>query len=59
MLEQGSVPEAILRIAQEGLFDLIVVGSSSTPGHFPSSVANGVVRYAEQSVLLLRTGTAK
>lgn len=56
MLEQGSVPEAILKTAQEGRYDLVIVGTSSTPGHFPRSVANGVVRYAEQSVLLLRTG---
>lgn len=56
LLEQGSVPEAILKKAQDGPYDLVIVGSHSSPGHFLSSVANSVVRYAEQSVLLLRTG---
>ena len=54
-LRSGSVPEAILRVAHDGGFDLIVVGSQSGPGHFLGSVANGVVRYAEQSVLIVRT----
>ncbi len=54
-LRSGSVPETILRVAHDGGFDLIVVGSQSGPGHFLGSVANGVVRYAEQSVLIVRT----
>lgn len=58
LVQQGSVPEAILKTAHEGAYDLIIVGSHSSPGHFLGSVANGVVRYAEQSVLLLRIGGA-
>lgn len=54
-LERGTVPEAILRTAHDGHFDLIVVGSQSGPGHFLGSVANGVVRYSECSVLVVRT----
>lgn len=57
MLERGTVPEAVLRTAHEGDYDLIVVGSQSGPGHFLGSVANGVVRYSEQSVLVVRTRT--
>lgn len=57
MLERGTVPEAVLRTAHEGNYDLIVVGSQSGPGHFLGSVANGVVRYSEQSVLVVRTRT--
>jgi nucleotide-binding universal stress UspA family protein len=57
VLERGTVPESILRAARDGNFDLIVVGSQSGPGHFLGSVANGVVRYAEQSVLVVRTRT--
>jgi len=34
-----------------------VAGSESTPGHFPSSIANTLVRYVDQSVLLVRTRT--
>jgi nucleotide-binding universal stress UspA family protein len=55
ILERGTVPEAVLRVAHDGNFDLIVVGSQSGPGHFLGSVANGVARYAEQSVLIVRT----
>jgi len=54
LVQRGSVPEAILKIAHDGLYDLVVVGSRSSPAHFLGSVANGVVRYAEQSVLVLR-----
>lgn len=57
MLARGAAPEAILRVAHEGNFDLIVVGSQSGPSHFLGSVANSVVRYAEQSVLVVRTRT--
>lgn len=59
LLEQGSTPEAILKTAQDGAYDLIIVGSQSSPGHFLGSVANSVVRYAEQSVLLLRHGAGQ
>lgn len=55
LLRRGTVPEAILKTAQEGKYDLIVTGSQSGYGHFLGSVANSVVRYAEQSVLVVRT----
>jgi len=57
LLERGSAPEVILKTAHDGGYDLIVVGSQSGPGQFLGSVANGVVRYAEQSVLVVRTRT--
>ena len=55
MLERGTVPESILRTAHDGHYDLVIVGSQSGPGHFLGSVANGVVRFAEASVLVVRT----
>lgn len=55
MLERGTAAEAILKAAHDGNFDLIVVGSQSGPGQFLGSVANSVVRFAEQSVLVVRT----
>lgn len=55
MLERGSAAETILRVAHNGNYDLIVVGSQSGPGQFLGSVANSVVRFAEQSVLVVRT----
>jgi nucleotide-binding universal stress UspA family protein len=57
MLERGSAAEAILKTAHDGSYDVIVVGSQSGPGQFLGSVANSVVRYAEQSVLVVRTRT--
>ncbi|MCB0130988.1 MAG: universal stress protein [Caldilineaceae bacterium] len=57
MLRRGNVPEAILDIAHEFNHDLVVVGSQSGPGHFLGSVSNAVVRFAEQSVLIVRTRT--
>lgn len=54
-LGRGPVTEAILRMAHNMGYDLIVVGSQSGPGQFLGSVANGVVRYAEHSVLVVRT----
>jgi nucleotide-binding universal stress UspA family protein len=54
LVRRGSAPEAILKMAHDGDYDLIVVGSQSGPGHFLGSVANSVVRYAEQSVLVVR-----
>lgn len=58
ILQPGSVPEVILQRARSEEYDLVIVGSESTPGHFPSSVANTVVRYVEQSVLLVRVRSA-
>ncbi len=55
MLERGTVPESILRTAHDGHYDLVIVGSQSGPGHFLGSVANGVVRFSEVPVLLVRT----
>lgn len=57
-LERGTAAEVVLREAHEGGHDLIVVGSQSGPGKFMGSVANSVVRYAEQSVLVVRTRAA-
>ncbi len=54
ILQAGSVQEAILQRARERDYDVVVVGSESSPGHFPGSIANAIVRYAEQSVLLVR-----
>ena len=54
ILQPGSVPEVILQRARDEDYDLVVVGSESSPGHFPGSIANTIVRYAEQSVLLVR-----
>jgi len=58
LIQRGSVPEAILKTAHDGEYDLVVVGSRAGPAHFLGSVANGVVRYAEQSVLVLRLSNA-
>lgn len=55
ILQPGSVQEVILQRSRDTGYDLIVVGSESSPGHFPSSIANTVIRYVEQSVLLVRT----
>ncbi|MEZ4611816.1 MAG: universal stress protein [Caldilineaceae bacterium] len=55
LIRRGNVPEAILEMAHERHHDLIVVGSQSGPGHFLGSVSNAVVRFAEQSVLIVRT----
>jgi nucleotide-binding universal stress UspA family protein len=53
-LKRGSMPEAALEMAHSGRYDLIVVGSRSSAGHFPTSAANSLVRYAEPSVLVVR-----
>ena len=55
VVRKGNVPEAILEVIHEDNSDLLVVGSQSGPGHFLGSVANAVVRFAEQSVLVVRT----
>jgi nucleotide-binding universal stress UspA family protein len=54
MVQPGSAPEVILQRTREDDYDLVVIGSDSSPGHFPGSVANTVVRFADQSVLLVR-----
>lgn len=54
ILQPGSVPEVILQRARDEDYDLVVVGSESSPGHFPGSIANTVIRYIEQSALLVR-----
>lgn len=55
LIRRGNVPEAILTLTHGQGHDLIVVGSQSGPGHFLGSVSNAVVRFAEQSVLIVRT----
>ena len=54
IVQAGSAPEVILQHTREDDYDLVIVGSESSPGHFPGSIANTVVRYADQSVLLIR-----
>ncbi len=54
MVQPGSAPEVILQRTREDDYDLVVIGSDSSPGHFPGSIANTVVRFADQSVLLVR-----
>ena len=56
-LKRGNVLETILETAHTGAYDLVVVGSQSGAGDFLGSVANGVARFAEQSVLVVRTRT--
>jgi nucleotide-binding universal stress UspA family protein len=53
-LRRGNMPETALDLVHSGNYDLVVVGSRSSPGHFPGSTANSLVRYAECSVLLVR-----
>jgi nucleotide-binding universal stress UspA family protein len=55
VLERGPAPDSILRMARDGGYDLVVVGSQSGPGYFLGSVANSAVLYAPQSVLVVRT----
>jgi nucleotide-binding universal stress UspA family protein len=55
LLERGTPAETILKVAHDGGYDLIVVGSQSGPGKFLGSVANSVVRFAQQSVMVVRT----
>ncbi len=54
ILLAGSAPEVILQQTRDGEYDLIIVGSESSPGHFPGSIANTVVRFADQSVMVVR-----
>lgn len=56
-IKRGNVLETILETAHTSASDLVVVGSQSGAGDFLGSVANGVVRFAEQSVLVVRTRT--
>ena len=53
-VQKGTVPETLLQVAREGDYDLVVVGSESTPAHFRTSIASSVARFAEQSVLIVR-----
>ncbi len=55
IVRKGNVPEAILEVIHDQHHDLLVVGSQSGPGHFLGSVSNAVVRFADQSVLIVRT----
>ncbi|MBK8049047.1 MAG: universal stress protein [Anaerolineales bacterium] len=57
MIQPGSAPEVILQHTRDEDYDLVIVGSESSPGHFPGSIANTVVRFADQSVFLVRTRT--
>jgi nucleotide-binding universal stress UspA family protein len=54
-IRKGTMPEAALELAHSGDYDLICVGSRSSPGHFPGSAANSLVRYAESTVLVVKT----
>jgi nucleotide-binding universal stress UspA family protein len=54
-LYAGDALHTVLDFAHRDLYDLIVVGSQSGPGHFLGSVANGVVQFADQSVFVVRT----
>ncbi len=54
MVQPGSAPEVILQRTRDEDYDLVIIGSDSSPGHFPGSIANTVVRFADQSVLLVR-----
>lgn len=53
-LRRGPVVESILEMAHEGNYDMTIVGSQSTPGHFLHTVANRVLSFAEQPVLIVR-----
>jgi nucleotide-binding universal stress UspA family protein len=53
-LRRGNMPEKALELAHSGNYDLVVVGSRSSSGHFTGSAANNMVRYAECSVLIVR-----
>lgn len=53
-LRRGNMPETALELTHGGNYDLVVVGSRSSPGHFAGSTANSLVRYATCSVLLVR-----
>lgn len=52
---QGDTLPALLEFARSHEYDLMVIGSQSGPGHFVGSIANGIVQFADQSVLLVRT----
>lgn len=54
-LRQGAMPEAALDLAHSGQYDLVIVGSRAGAGHFSGSAASNMVRYAECSVLVVRT----
>jgi nucleotide-binding universal stress UspA family protein len=54
-IRKGTMPETALELAHSSDYDLICVGSRSSPGHFPGSAANSLVRYAESTVLVVKT----
>lgn len=53
-LRRGNMPETALELTHGGNYDLVVVGSRSSAGHFAGSTANSLLRYAACSVLLVR-----
>lgn len=57
-LYHGETLQTILDFARNDTYDLLIAGSQSGPGHFLGSVANGIVQFANQSVLLVRTEQA-
>ncbi|MEZ4614107.1 MAG: universal stress protein [Caldilineaceae bacterium] len=54
-LYRGEALNTILNVARHEQYDLVIVGSQSGAGHFLGSVANGVVQFTDQSVLVVRT----
>ncbi|MCB0060690.1 MAG: universal stress protein [Caldilineaceae bacterium] len=54
-LHQGEALHTILETLRTDPYDLVIVGSQSGAGHFLGSVANGVVKFADQSVFVVRT----
>ena len=54
-LMHGEALQAVLEFARSDKYDLLIIGSQSGPGHFLGSVANGIVQFSDQSVLLVRT----
>lgn len=53
-VRRGTVPAAIFEEAEIGAYDMIIIGSHCTPPHFPGSVANHIVKYADRPVLVVR-----
>ena len=57
-VRRGAVPDTIFQEARAGGFDLIVVGSKSSPvrdRYFAGSIATRVVKHAHRSVLVVQT----
>lgn len=57
-LYQGEALQTILKFLRADHYDLVIVGSQSGAGHFLGSVANGVVQFADESALVVRTKEA-